>query len=1001
MSGYPNQSGQPHRNYTIGQIDAMFNSGVFNNNFSLSTPSYNFVQNMYPQTSNASHQVVSQPLYQSAQPATYLSPNQDYSNQSLYQHHLEAHERALNGRMPSLTNEVRKVNQNHQDFAYNGTHSANLNSYAPQFQPTKVYQVPEAAYQTTSQQNLNNIPQQTNIYQTTNSSSQAQPVPNNQINYPNQYVPAAGLQNNSVPTPAINPLLTTIKPYSSNNLQESSRLNIPLEDKKPAVPSIASQPAELGSNQKLNSSPRLTPQEIAVNNVSWILQKKDPSNLNQAMGIKNIGQTCYFNSILQSLFAIEDFQKELLELKIPEDYERKNFSAYEVAAIKFVEELQKFFALMMFSNYKCVDPTPIADNIVDSRGRKVIIGDQLDLSEFFLRMVELMEIAFTRIQGSPATVSKFFGGIIRSFITFPDGSSSRSASESLNPLMVDLIGGQLEKAISSQFRYEVHGVENDGQKMDGMKTLWIDGMPKCLIIILKRVIMNPKTFQLEKDNSVFKFPEELLMDRYLLSNRSKIENFELLRMQSMTFNHHLQQTDEAKFKLRSVVLHLGNHLSGHYQALIEKNNTWSLCDDLRTEIKGDSRVLNDAFGDGVSSKNGYVLIYEQVARSNKNIKLTPKLQQYVSMSDAIRPTLYNQAFQQEVQRQINIESQGYQPSNTGGLSIINGSSLEEQVSNVIARAKEDENTLAPFAYASSPPRIFDLNLFASDVMPDRMEKDAAMRSVLMSRVISNSLLTNLGVKSFADVRKNPTLGPIFEAQLPRYEMYIPESLSFSEAKLVGLFKSECKKMAFQDCSFKAAIDYPRLYLLSQFSLLEKSTNSFDGQNLDDGQTNLVFIIVSALKMRQVNPNLKKFIMDTFAFLNLLKNKYITNDYTRKFLVAALQLNSNLYQDQDIILSYQGANNFDKQKVDQEIKSIIDNSLSLIGTFSKLSQLENQSSTSLLSLSPELKTEFQRIYNLYKDRGYLLSKDLSDALRSRQTIEQVLANKNIKWANLKF
>ena len=40
---------------------------------------------------------------------------------------------------------------------------------------------------------------------------------------------------------------------------------------------------------------------------------------NQPVGLKNQGATCYMNSFLQQLYAIEDFRNHLLELEDPSE----------------------------------------------------------------------------------------------------------------------------------------------------------------------------------------------------------------------------------------------------------------------------------------------------------------------------------------------------------------------------------------------------------------------------------------------------------------------------------------------------------------------------------------------------------------------------------------------------------------------------------------------------------------------------------------------------------
>lgn len=74
----------------------------------------------------------------------------------------------------------------------------------------------------------------------------------------------------------------------------------------------------------------------------------------------------------------------------------------------------------------------------------------------------------------------------------------------------------------------------------------------------------------------------------------------LQRIDSLHFNNMLNQTIEAQFVLRAVVLHLGVASSGHYQCLLRNGPNWILCDDMKVEAKEFRVGLEEAYGDGIS-----------------------------------------------------------------------------------------------------------------------------------------------------------------------------------------------------------------------------------------------------------------------------------------------------------------------------------------------------------------------------------------------------------------
>lgn len=169
-------------------------------------------------------------------------------------------------------------------------------------------------------------------------------------------------------------------------------------------------------------------------------------NLSDPVGLRNIGNTCYLNSLLQVYYHLPEFRRAIMSFRAPpveievqveqpqDPPERKSESAPEPAAsdtvaptepptkntfdasregstsdksdnkseaigdqshkknaVEFVVGLQRLFAAMALGNQTCVDPTPVTQAMRDAEGKPISIGAQQDASEFnnlFLDMVE-------------------------------------------------------------------------------------------------------------------------------------------------------------------------------------------------------------------------------------------------------------------------------------------------------------------------------------------------------------------------------------------------------------------------------------------------------------------------------------------------------------------------------------------------------------------------------------------------------------------------------------
>ena len=113
-------------------------------------------------------------------------------------------------------------------------------------------------------------------------------------------------------------------------------------------------------------------------------------------GLRNIGNTCYFNSLLQVYFTIPEFVIPILAFKDDsvnaQDVEMQSAEqqqAEDALTKKLVEsgknlikELQKLFTAMAVSNKKYLDPSGVLKAIVNSQGEQMTIGEEKDIREF-------------------------------------------------------------------------------------------------------------------------------------------------------------------------------------------------------------------------------------------------------------------------------------------------------------------------------------------------------------------------------------------------------------------------------------------------------------------------------------------------------------------------------------------------------------------------------------------------------------------------------------------
>ncbi|CAB1352550.1 unnamed protein product [Coregonus sp. 'balchen'] len=98
---------------------------------------------------------------------------------------------------------------------------------------------------------------------------------------------------------------------------------------------------------------------------------------NCPVGLKNVGNTCWFSAVIQSLFNLLEFQRLVLHYSPPARVQDLPRNQKEHRNLPFMQELRNLFSLMVGSKRKYVDP---------SRAQ--------DVSEFTHKLLDWLEDAF-------------------------------------------------------------------------------------------------------------------------------------------------------------------------------------------------------------------------------------------------------------------------------------------------------------------------------------------------------------------------------------------------------------------------------------------------------------------------------------------------------------------------------------------------------------------------------------------------------------------------------
>ncbi|XP_069894596.1 ubiquitin carboxyl-terminal hydrolase 28 isoform X6 [Dipodomys merriami] len=247
------------------------------------------------------------------------------------------------------------------------------------------------------------------------------------------------------------------------------------------------------------------------------------------VGLKNVGNTCWFSAVIQSLFQLPEFRRLVLSYTLPQNILENCRSHTEKRNIVFMQELQYLFALMMGSNRKFVDPSAALDLLKGAFRSSE--EQQQDVSEFTHKLLDWLEDAFqlaVNVNSNPRNKSEnpmvqlFYGTFLtegvregkpfcnnETFGQYPlQVNGYRNLDECLEGAMVE---GDFELLPSD------HSVKYGQER-------WFTKLPPVLTFELSRFEFNQSLGQPEKIHNKLEFPQIIYMDRYMYRSKELIRS---------------------------------------------------------------------------------------------------------------------------------------------------------------------------------------------------------------------------------------------------------------------------------------------------------------------------------------------------------------------------------------------------------------------------------------------------------------------------------------------
>ncbi|KYK55829.1 hypothetical protein DCS_07793 [Drechmeria coniospora] len=270
------------------------------------------------------------------------------------------------------------------------------------------------------------------------------------------------------------------------------------------------------------------------------------------VGLRNLSNTCYLNSLMTQLFMNPAFRCFILGVPTRDPTNSQHLLFHT----------QKIFAFMQQSYRRHVDPMAFACSIKTYEDTTIDIHNQMDVDEFYNLLFDRWEGQMPRSEDK-RKLRSFYGGELVQQVKSKECEHVSERLEPFSAIQCDIKGkSTLEESLQAYVDGEIMEGDNKykcstcDRHVDAVKRACLKDVPDSVIFHLKRFDFNLRTLQRSKINDHFSFPPMIDMHPYTIEH--------------LSLSDCGTDTTADMFELVGVLVHAGTAESGHYYSYIRE-----------------------------------------------------------------------------------------------------------------------------------------------------------------------------------------------------------------------------------------------------------------------------------------------------------------------------------------------------------------------------------------------------------------------------------------------